>query len=539
MDNPQFYQPLSHALHPPLAAHHSPQQPQYAAYGAHAHTAASNGVGHTNREEEEEEDDEEDVVEDELDRNDPDHSQHPTHSPHHAAQSASAAAAMSASTVNRQEVVLQAQSQSGADGDDAAKRKPGRPRGSRNRKPKTANVTPPAPKAPLNSHHPGFYQYPPAPGSAVNPNQQFYEFQWRALNLCSEFYNAAEELVKAASPVVISQCYQMGPGARIDPLAMIADAKRVCDNLLANPSQLVGQQPPPAYPYPSSYSTPYVPPAPPATTASPSNSSTPASGSVITNPQSFVMPLGTSMPPPAHAAPNPYYSGVYAAARYPTAPYYSYPTQPHASYYPPPATPAPASAAPSAPAPTAAAPASSTSTFSAAQPSASASSSSVGQQGSWSAEEEDRLRRLAEQSREQGGPQNKAYAQSDDNSTVSDDDHSRIDACVSGITSATTSVIHHDASYHSPSTHYDNSVAGVVKSALAYAHSGCEYTVASPHCRPNRPAQHVLLPPSPNTTSVVRHERRHIDDDLVRCGERVQHDPIWRRRDFASGVVAW
>lgn len=26
-------------------------------------------------------------------------------------------------------------------------------------------------------------------------NQQFYEFQWRALNLCSEFYNAAEELV--------------------------------------------------------------------------------------------------------------------------------------------------------------------------------------------------------------------------------------------------------------------------------------------------------------------------------------------------------
>ncbi len=26
-------------------------------------------------------------------------------------------------------------------------------------------------------------------------NQQFYDFQWRALNLCSEFYNAAEELV--------------------------------------------------------------------------------------------------------------------------------------------------------------------------------------------------------------------------------------------------------------------------------------------------------------------------------------------------------
>ncbi|KAH9928645.1 uncharacterized protein B0H18DRAFT_953885 [Fomitopsis serialis] len=238
------------------------RQQQYAAYGAHAHTAASNGVSHTNREEEEEEeDDEEEVVEEELERNDTDLSQHPaTNSPHQAAQSAA------------QEVVLQAQSQSGGDGDDSSKRKPGRPRGSRNRKPKTFNaVTQPAPKAPLNSHHPGFYQYPPAPGSTVNPNQQFYEFQWRALNLCSEFYNAAEELVKAASPIVISQCYQMGPGARVDPLAMIADAKRVCDNLLANPSQLVGQQPPSAYPYPSSYPTPYAPPAAPAPTASPSS----------------------------------------------------------------------------------------------------------------------------------------------------------------------------------------------------------------------------------------------------------------------------
>ena len=26
-------------------------------------------------------------------------------------------------------------------------------------------------------------------------NQQYYEFQWRVLNLCGEFYGAAEELV--------------------------------------------------------------------------------------------------------------------------------------------------------------------------------------------------------------------------------------------------------------------------------------------------------------------------------------------------------
>ena len=94
MDNPQYYQPLSHALHPPLvAANHSPQQPQYASYGAHAQTSTSNGVGHANREEEEEdEDDEEEVVEEELERNEPSSSHNPaTHSPQQSTQAASAA----------------------------------------------------------------------------------------------------------------------------------------------------------------------------------------------------------------------------------------------------------------------------------------------------------------------------------------------------------------------------------------------------------------------------------------------------------------
>lgn len=88
----------------------------------------------------------------------------------------------------------QEQTPSAATDDGTEKRKPGRPRGSRNRKPRVSSGS--ATKAPANSQHPGFYQYPPAPGANMSQqNQQFYEFQWRALNLCSEFYNAAEELV--------------------------------------------------------------------------------------------------------------------------------------------------------------------------------------------------------------------------------------------------------------------------------------------------------------------------------------------------------
>jgi hypothetical protein len=130
---------------------------------------------------------------------------------------------------------------------DDSKRKPGRPRGSRNRKPRASTST--SGKAPAGSQHPGFYQYPPAPGGSV-PNQHFYDFQWRALNLCSEFYNAADELIvsiivsceciessncslqKSASPVVIAQCYHSGPAVKVDPLALIAEAKRVCDTLV-------------------------------------------------------------------------------------------------------------------------------------------------------------------------------------------------------------------------------------------------------------------------------------------------------------------
>ncbi|KAI0649286.1 hypothetical protein C8Q79DRAFT_949826 [Trametes meyenii] len=426
MDNPQYYQPLSHALHAPLvSASHSSPRPQYASYTPHQQPAVTNGAGSGHREEEEEEEeDDEEVVEEELEHHDAD-------PPHQSASSHSSPRANAAQTQSRTNAPAssapvidyyappapQQDSKQGLNEDGTEKRKPGRPRGSKNRKPRVSAGS--APKAPTNVAHPGFYQYPPAPPANVSQNQQFYEFQWRALNLCSEFYNAAEELVKAASPMVIAQCYQAGPATKIDPLMMIADAKRVCDNLLANPSQLVGQPVPTTYP---SYAS--MPP-PPQPGTSGSTGTAPAPGAVITNPQTFVMPLNSSsMPPPA----QPYYAPMYSAppgARYPTAPYYYPPPQGAAPYYPPPAQPAqsvsapPAQSSPPPAAPTPAPPApqpapapppapvpsntGTISTFSAAT----GNTAPGGHQGTWSEDETDRLKRLAEQSKEMGGPQNK------------------------------------------------------------------------------------------------------------------------------------
>ena len=82
--------------------------------------------------------------------------------------------------------------------DSGAKRRPGRPRGSKNRKPRTGSS--PAKQQQENQ----FYYQGLQPVAGTTPpqhpdinvhNQQYYEFQWRVLNLCAEFYNAAEELV--------------------------------------------------------------------------------------------------------------------------------------------------------------------------------------------------------------------------------------------------------------------------------------------------------------------------------------------------------
>ncbi|KAI0711892.1 hypothetical protein C8T65DRAFT_718005 [Cerioporus squamosus] len=423
----------------------------YAPYTSHHRPPVTNGAGSGHREEEEEEEeDDEEVVEEELEHHDTDqpHQSASSHSSPraNAAQSQSSSAGATSATASadyRQAAPPQDHAQPAASEDGTEKRRPGRPRGSRNRKPRVSAGS--ATKAPANTQHPGFYQYPPAPGTNQQ-NQQFYEFQWRALNLCSEFYNAAEELVKAASPMVIAQCYKMGPGQHLDPLVMIAEAKRVCDNLLANPSQLVNQ------PIPASTYQPYSPmPPPPPPGAAAAAGPAPTAGSVITNPQTFVMPLNsTSMPPPA----QPYYPPMYTAApgaRYPTAPYYYPPPQGATPYYPshaaqpaPAAAPAPAQPsqpaqpAPPAPTPTPApaptptpasapapapapapqpAPQSSPPTVSPPVPSntgtistfnaATGNTAPGGHQGAWSEEETERLKRLADQSREMGGPQNK------------------------------------------------------------------------------------------------------------------------------------
>lgn len=136
------------------------------------------------------------------------------------------------------------------EGNPPPKRRPGRPRGSKNRsKGKSVEATS-ATIIPASSNQ----QQPSAPTNVNPQNQQYYEFQWRVLNLCAEFYGAAEELVvsfslmsvftrvgidlswsgeqKGTPPLVIAQSYHMGPSIKVDPLTMLNDAKRVCDTLV-------------------------------------------------------------------------------------------------------------------------------------------------------------------------------------------------------------------------------------------------------------------------------------------------------------------
>lgn len=125
--------------------------------------------------------------------------------------------------------------QSQATLDAENKRRPGRPKGSRNRKPRdSVSVSAKAHQSTFHSSYPAPTTAPPPVPGLTPQNQQYYEFQWRVLNLCSEFYGAAEELVKATSPVVIHQSYQMGPSHKVDPLAMLGDAKRICDSLVSS-----------------------------------------------------------------------------------------------------------------------------------------------------------------------------------------------------------------------------------------------------------------------------------------------------------------
>lgn len=86
------------------------------------------------------------------------------------------------------------------------KRRPGRPRGSKNRKNRNSQPASAPSKPPFQyANHTALTTtaagtVPPHHPDVNTHNQQYYEFQWRVLNLCAEFYGAAEELV--ASPPV-------------------------------------------------------------------------------------------------------------------------------------------------------------------------------------------------------------------------------------------------------------------------------------------------------------------------------------------------
>ncbi|EIW83906.1 hypothetical protein CONPUDRAFT_135546 [Coniophora puteana RWD-64-598 SS2] len=364
MDNPQHYQPLSHALHPPLSNSNSSFQK----------------VAHPHYEEEEEEDGDEGAVEEQLDQDMDSESRQDqrddaTPGGDHARSNNNPPAGTSQSA----EQHLQQSAQS----EGERKRKPGRPRGSKNKKGRMistvdlTNTRPPT--VPAQQH--GFYQYTPGgqPGEVNSNNQQYYEFQWRVLSLCAEFYGAAEELVKGTSSLVIAQCYQMGPGVKVDPLAMLNEARRICDQLLSNPARLTAHPPPPIYPVIPGYA--HIPPPAPAPSAS--NNGIPAGGSpapVISNPQSFVVPMGSQ---PTMAYP-PVYGNTH---QYPTAPYYQYPG--YTTYY---------SASMAQPAQPTAQAAPHTAATSISTP----LGVSAGNQGAWSDEETERLKQLAEQSRGRG-----------------------------------------------------------------------------------------------------------------------------------------
>ncbi|KAG6331501.1 hypothetical protein ID866_7588 [Astraeus odoratus] len=365
MDNPQQYQPLSHALNPPIV------QPQY-----------------EEEEEEEEEGDDEGAVEEQLERADEDGDEHagPSNSSHPTPSAVAAGKQRDASSsANRQPSNGQP-----APDDAERKRRPGRPRGSKNRRPRASgpdasNAQPAGARPPTGPH--GFYQYssPSAPGEVQPHNQQYYEFQWRVLNLCAEFYGAAEELVKETPSLVIAQCYQMGPTVKVDPLTMLSEAKRICDALLVAPAQLTTHPPPPPLTFIPGYTPAVPPPQPPQPTppVSTNGKTTPAAQTtttpVITNPQSFVVPMTH------HQHPSPQFTpGVYSNPSYPTAPYYGYGG--YGGYYQPMPQPAP-----------------STSASSTTPPVSASSMNSAGNQGAWSDEETEKLKKLAEDHRGSNG----------------------------------------------------------------------------------------------------------------------------------------
>ncbi|KAH8831351.1 hypothetical protein DL96DRAFT_1587424 [Flagelloscypha sp. PMI_526] len=220
---------------------------------------------------------------------------------------------------------------------EAIKRRgPGRPKGSKTKKKAEGQPTVSPTRLP----------------EVTEENKPYFEFQWRILNLCSEFYGAAEELVRNAPPNVIAQSYQMGPTSRVDPLVLLAEAKRIVDTLMANPHQLIMNPPPTMNPGPR------LPP---------------------TSTTSFMVPLSKTVVP-------------VAASSHSTLHPSSFPTQ--YSFY------SPTGGSSSSAAVAAAVASIQSSTSSSTAPSASNSAHAQGaKEGQWSDEEMETLKSLAEASR--------------------------------------------------------------------------------------------------------------------------------------------
>lgn len=186
MDNPQHYQPLSHALH----------HPSYpSVYQSHHHHPLPHNRDHD--EEEDEDDDDEGAVQQQLGGRFHDHDHSLPASPHqpnpmYVFTSSPISLILTSYTnqpINRSSAGQQA---TASDSTEPPKRRPGRPRGSKNRKTRQNATTVKQQQQQDPSTSSQF--------SEVNAqNQHYYEFQWRVLNLCAEFYGAAEELVVSPS----------------------------------------------------------------------------------------------------------------------------------------------------------------------------------------------------------------------------------------------------------------------------------------------------------------------------------------------------
>lgn len=145
------------------------------------------------------------------------------------------------STTTDHRVLQSQQDQQASTQEPDRKRRPGRPRGSKNRKPRAGTTATKQQEGQFyyqghSSLHPGSGSTPPQHPDVNVHNQQYYEFQWRVLNLCAEFYNAAEELVVSAFKSLPSH-------APVNVLLLERNSATCHSTILSNGSQQQGRPP--------------------------------------------------------------------------------------------------------------------------------------------------------------------------------------------------------------------------------------------------------------------------------------------------------